>query len=209
MTRYCVSYFLEMRFLKLKIALATASRVKALDKPKKTVPASPPTTASSSSSPVIKKRVRVPGSSSASQASLATKNIVKNYGKAICTFAVSHLALPYLHEIVGKHGLSVAEFVGYINTIKDSIDGLYRFRSIIMADKGDSEDLKAKKRVFVAISEVFIKNFSVNWIFHSKVFHKQAHLRFRFKMLRRIQNPQLFTYLKHADRKSRSMKSFI
>ncbi len=149
----------------------------------------------------------MPGAASTSQASLATKNIVKNYGKAICTFATQPLANPYLYEIVGKYGLSVADFVGYINSIKESIDGLYKFRSILMINKEDDKDLVAKKKIFVEISEVFIKYFSVNWIFHSKVFHKTAHLKFRFKMLRRIQNPELFTYLKHAERKGRAKKN--
>ena len=196
-----------MRFLKTKIALATASRCKTHHKPKKLVATSPEATSTAGSSPVIKKRNRVPGSTSTSQASLATKNIVKNYGKAICTFVTSSLANPYLYEIVGKYGLSPADFIGYINSIKDSIDGLFRFRSILMINPEDGADLVAKKRIFVEISEVFIKYFSVNWIFHSKVFHKTAHLKFRFKMLRRIQNPELFTYLKHAERKGRAKKN--
>jgi len=60
----------------------------------------------------------------------------------------------------------------------------------------DSKEVAAVKRGFAEVGEVFIKNFSVNWAFHSRVFHKEAHLKFRYKMLRRVRNPELFTYLK-------------
>jgi len=200
-----------MRFLKNKIARARGAQSQKLtiiqNKPSAFSHLNKSTNASSHSvtqSPSIeikpKKRNRIPGQSTTPQASRASKNIAKNYGRKICAFATSPIATPYLESFVAKEGVQLDGFTNYVHDIKDNIDGLFHFRSVLLEDENDSPTLKAYKRLFKAISEVFIKYFSVNWIFHSKVFHKEAHLKFRFKMLRRIQSPELFTYMKNANR---------
>ena len=183
-----------MRFLKNKIALARSFHAsKAQERQtntrspfcdKQSAPQSPPNLGSDPES------------------YRATKNIVKNYGRAISAFALSDLAVPYLNSIIEKEGISLQQFTEYIQQIKGSIDGLTHFRSTILIENNDDSHLIANKRTLIAISEVFIKNFSVNWIYNSRVFHKKAHLKFRFKMLRRIQNPKLFTYLKKKNQDS-------
>jgi hypothetical protein len=71
-----------------------------------------------------------------------------------------------------------------------------------MKAKSDTEKEMEFKNILKKLGEIFIKNFSVNWIFSGKMTYKEAHLKFRFKMLRRIRNPELFTYLKlHPFRK--------
>jgi len=201
-----------MRFLKNKIALAAAFYAQKNEAPKTKLP--PPSFSSEDFIPVtikieiepidpidpIKsvqkpKRKADPGSFYTSEASRATKNIVKNFGRAICSFAISHLALTYLEKILQKEGLLLSQFIRYMKQIRATIDGLHHFRSTLLISEDDSQEIAAAKRAFAAIGEVFIKNFSVNWIFHSRVFHKEAHLKFRYKMLRRIRNPELFTYL--------------
>jgi len=126
----------------------------------------------------------------------STKNIAKNFGKAICNFAVSPLAEPYLLPLLNKEGIDIAFFKGYLSGIKSDIDGLFKFRSLLIIVEEESAEVQATKRVFRDLGEVFIKYFSVNWIFHGRVIHKKAHLKYRFKMLRRIRNPELFTYLR-------------
>jgi len=130
-----------------------------------------------------------------SEASRATKNLVKNYARAICSFAISHLAIPYLEVILEKETISLAQFTKYVKKIRATIHGLFHFRATLMVSQDDNEEIAGAKRVFSAIGEVFIKYFSVNWIFNSRVFHKEAHVKFRNKMLRRIRNPEMFTYL--------------
>ena len=51
----------------------------------------------------------------------ATKNIVKNYSRAICNFVLSNLSKPYLEEIIQKEypHLSVSKFNAYVNKKKD------------------------------------------------------------------------------------------
>jgi hypothetical protein len=132
----------------------------------------------------------------APQPSKAIKNVVKNFGRAICTFAASSAAKPYILDLLAKEEeIELRDFVEYVQKIKRRIDGLFHFRSLLLPAKNEGPKTTAYKRVFKEISTIFIKYFSVNWIFHSKVQYKQAHLKFRYKMLRRIQNPELFTYL--------------
>ena len=125
----------------------------------------------------------------------STKNIAKNFGKAICNFSISAISLPYLTPILEKEHIEYSAYKIFIKRSKQNIDGLFSFRSVLLVEENDTEQIKAAKRVFKAIGEIFVKYFSVNWIYHGKVLHKKAHLTFRFKMLRRIQNPELFTYL--------------
>jgi len=132
---------------------------------------------------------------------LSTKNIAKNFGKAICSFATSKLAQPYLIPFLEQESLKEKDFIKFIERAKDGIEGLFSFRRVLLSSPNDSDEVLASKRVFVRISEVFIKYFSINWIFHGKVFHKIAHVNFRFKMLRRIQCPELFTYLRTQKKK--------
>ena len=138
---------------------------------------------------------------SISEPSRAIKNIVKNYGRAICTFASSELARPYLINLTEKEGVEMVDFIQYTQTMKSKIDGLFSFRSLLLKESQEDLTTVAFKKLFQAISEIFIKYYSVNWIFHSKVHYKQAHLNFRFKILRRIQNPEMFTYLQQDRRK--------
>jgi len=126
----------------------------------------------------------------------ATKNIAKNFGKAICTFAMSNVAEPYLFPLLQRENLSFDAFKKQMDLTKKNIDGLYSFRSALMIKRQDNSDVQASKRIFRLIGEIFIKYFSVNWIFHSKIFHRTAHLKYRYKILRRVQNPELFTYIR-------------
>ena len=198
-----------MRFLKKKIAQAEAARIKAIKavyKLHKSASSDPSLSFLSSHSPSdsnSKKRTRIEGFSFTSKASRATKNIVKNYGKAICKFIASPLALPYLDTFLDKENASERGFLAFVNNARPSIDGLYHFRSVLLEDEKDDLETAAYKKIFKELSEVFIKFFSVNWIFDSKVVHKEAHLKFRFKMLRRIKSPELFTYLKSSKENSK------
>lgn len=57
----------------------------------------------------------------------------------------------------------------------------------------------AYKTLFKETCIVFIKYFAVNWVFASKVSYKTEHIKFRFKLLRRVKNPKMFTYMKNSN----------
>ncbi len=133
-----------------------------------------------------------------------SKNIVKNYGKALCAFASSNIAIPYLQNIASKHGFSshiVEGFIMYIRERKEKVNSIESLKRLLIVMDGDSREEQEYKVLFKEISIIFLKYFSANWIFSGKLMHKKDHLRFRFKMLRRIQDPEHFTYLKSSGKK--------
>lgn len=139
---------------------------------------------------------------------LSTKNIVKNYGRAICNFSVSPVAEMYLKDIIDKNAeeASIAEFVAYINENKERIDTIERFQQALLVNDDDESKDASIKRIFREIGIVFIKYFSVNWVFSGRLTYKMEHLKFQSKMLRRLKNPELFTYLKPAHKRQKKIK---
>ena len=153
-----------------------------------------------------KPRVRQSSAKTFPKATSSTKNIAINYGKAISSFALSSLAVPYLQTFIDEKTIDLAEFIRFVSQAKESIGGIAGLRGLLLTHEEDDLKMTMCKKAFKAVSEVFIKYFSVNWIIHGRVTHKLVYLKYRSKMLRRIQNPELFTYVsrssvKKADRK--------
>jgi len=130
-----------------------------------------------------------------------SKNIIKNYGKAMCSFATSEVALPYLLPLCKQEQISPQRFVPWIQGKKENLDTIEGIRNCLLVYEGDTPEISSFKRVFQQISEIFLKYFAVNWIYSGKLTHRLIHLYFRFKMLRRVRNPEAFTYLKASRRK--------
>jgi len=125
-----------------------------------------------------------------------SKNIVKNYGRAMSSFAYSEISLPYLEPLAQELGVTVAGFHGWIQNNKENIDGIERLRWLLIATQKDTSATIAYKKIFQNLCIIFLKFFCVNWIYGGKLTHKQVHLNYRFKMLRRVRSPEIFTYLK-------------
>jgi len=127
-----------------------------------------------------------------------SKNIVKNYGKALCSFASSAIALPYLELIIKREAYDfviITSFMDYIKERRSGIHSIESLRKLLVPSESDDKVMRAYKKIFQEVSIIFLKYFCVNWIFGGRLLQKNAHLKFRFKMLRRIQNPEHFTYL--------------
>ncbi len=211
-----------MRFLKQKIqASFEASQKLTAQNPSQNLPKSRPSRSSrpqtqpkqtNSPSSEAKTRERLKGDTKTPKIYLQTKNIVTNFGKAIVTFAVSDIALPYLGPIIkkvdheGAEALGVQDFIRFIGNTKANISSIDGFRALILEEETDEKKTVLCKKAFRMIAEVFIKYFSVNWITHGRVTYKMMHLKFRYKMLRRIQNPSQFTYLKGYNKKKENNK---
>lgn len=126
-----------------------------------------------------------------------SKNIVKNYGKAMAAFSLSEVATPYLKQILQKYRVLSNDFRKYMVDKKETIDSIGSLRDLLCPDSKRNDDQEIRlKSIFRSISEVFVRDFAVNWIFSSKSVYKSALLNYRFKMLRRVINPTGFTYLK-------------
>jgi hypothetical protein len=127
-----------------------------------------------------------------------TKNIVKDYGKASATFSLSQVGEPYLKKILLKYQLTSEVYRTFMINKRETISSIDGFRELIYADpkfcSPDTEDYKMRS-VFREMCEIFIRDFAVNWIFDSKSKFKHALLAYRFRLLRRMQDPANFTYL--------------
>jgi len=126
----------------------------------------------------------------------SAKNIVKNFGRAMVTFAISKVAVPYIEEKLKELNLSYQAFHRYLFQRKENMDGISSLRGLILVESHDDDETAAIKMVFQYTSEIFLKYFSVNWIYNSKLGDKLAHVKSRFKILRRIRKPEHFTYFR-------------
>jgi len=126
----------------------------------------------------------------------SSKNIVKNYGRTMVTFAISSMALPYISGKLKEENLEFKDFKDYLFLRKETIDGISSLRALLLITEDDDDTLVSIKRVFRFSSEIFIKFFSVNWIFNSKLGDKPSYVKSRFRLLRRINDPEHFTYFK-------------
>jgi len=127
----------------------------------------------------------------------SSKNIVKNYGRAICSFIISDLGVPYLKPMLAKERVRIEELRTFISNEKERIDGISSFRRLLLPNESDEAKVIAFKNILKEMSVIFIKYFSVNWIFSGRLRDRLAHLKCRYKMLRRILDPCHFTYLKN------------
>jgi len=148
----------------------------------------------------VPKKTRKPKRSAAKPLK-GVKNVVKNYGKAMCSFAYSDMARPYLKEIVKRYGITINEFSEWVLNYKERVDSIESLRWLLLAMNSDDEATRRFKMIFQSISEIFLRFFCVNWIYSGKLRHKETHLNFRTKMLRRVRNPEMFTYLQNSNKK--------
>jgi len=119
------------------------------------------------------------------------KNVDLTYIKAIITFANSHMALPYIKACLQQENLKFTDLISFITTTKDCItNGVQAFWSLFLDEVRDDPKTEACKRIFKSLSQVFIDNFSVDWINQSKLVHKEAYLKYRQKMLKKLQSPE-------------------
>ena len=124
--------------------------------------------------------------------------IARNYAQAFCTFASSKLAIPYLKNIIEQHYQGKVEvhfFQRFIKSKKRNTQNIVSLRDLLLIRPENTEKEVIYKKLFAQMCEIFIKYFSVNWIFSGKMKLREEHLRFRYKMLRRIRDPEHFTYL--------------
>jgi len=132
------------------------------------------------------------------------KNIVKNYARAMVNFALSGIATAMVENLLAKEkplNVNLRGFRKFMEEQKEEVTSIRRLRELLLPCGQDSETLAGYKRVFKAIGMVFIRDFSVNWIYNSKVGDKLTHVKYRFKMLRRVQNPEFFTYIEGFTKK--------
>ena len=129
---------------------------------------------------------------------LANKNIVKNFGRAIANFASSDLAFPYLEPLLKEKNVNWKDFVHYALSMRDFIQNIETFRDSMLRNEYEGKQKEDYKEFFRKAAEIFVKYFSVNWIFSGKMVYKMEYLKMRGTLLRKIRNPDSFTHLKSS-----------
>ena len=156
-------------------------------------------------------KVEVNPSPSTSESSSGSKrskgnNVMKNYARAMVKFSLSSLADPYLERMKGKYGIIPGSFRKTLLGYKSKVNCIKGLREILLINGGDSQELKTFKLVFQELCIIFVKYFSVNWIYSGKMNEKPKYLQYRGKMLRRVQQPEYFTYLESFVEKKKKNK---
>jgi len=120
---------------------------------------------------------------------------MKNYCRGILNFALSRTALPYLNLMFQNYKTNLDSFRIFLSSRKSKINCIKQLREVLLIEKQDEEETVAMKSIFKDITIIFLKFFAPNWIYNSKISQKADHLKYRLRLLRRVRNPQYFTYL--------------
>ena len=125
---------------------------------------------------------------------MSSVNIFSNYFKAICEFSTSESALPYLKPLLIKENIQYDCFLDFVHEVKYKKIGFVSFISILRPKTNDTDNIIACKKVFKSIAIVFIKYFSLNWIFKRPEGCKTFYLKLRFKLINKLKKLELLTF---------------
>jgi len=124
-----------------------------------------------------------------------TRKIVKNFGKAIASFACSEKALQIIEKSVHYRGCDRKKFKDFVYEHKECIEGNRRFKQLLTISNDDPQETRENKKIFKKISEIFMKSYVHQWIWNSKLLKKEDHAQLVSEMKKRIQNPSLLESL--------------
>ena len=132
---------------------------------------------------------------------------MKNYARAMINFALSPLAEPYKERLPQSDLLSWEAFRKILSEQKKKVNCIKNLRDLLLVEDQDREEMKMFKRIFQELCRIFIKFFSVNWIYNGKLADKFKYVQYRGKILRRVQDPRHFTYLESFVEKKKCRKN--
>ena len=132
------------------------------------------------------------------------KNMIRNYGKAICSFAVNTIALPYIENILEQEQIteiSLTDFFDFVRWRRSKIETINTFKESVYPAENDGDKHRNFKKLLFSLAEVFMKHYCVNWIYSSKLGNKMEHLKYRFRFLRMLKSPVFFANVKSVIKK--------
>ena len=128
--------------------------------------------------------------------SVSCDNIIKNYGRALTMFAISKMAEPYLSRLTNRYDFKLKAFRRFVKLRKKAANCIRKIREMLPMSCYQNDANYVYKQVFQEVSIIFLKFFCINWLYNSKINEKVEHLNYRFKIQRRIKDPEHFTYLR-------------
>ncbi len=117
-----------------------------------------------------------------------TKHIVKNYGRCILKFALTHKEL--MVRLMEKKQVHILNFLKFCKKYKRKLVTIKQLRSLW----NDEECIYAK--LFRIISAYYLRKYSPSHIFNSRIVNYRFNLKYRAKLFQALSNPQEFTQIK-------------
>ena len=118
-----------------------------------------------------------------------TKNIPKNYLKAINSFIKSS---PYTKTVIRENNVSESNLRMNMKRLELRGNSIQTLRKM-----WGSENMNNKGRKCIRIlSYIFMRKYSLSYIFNSKVKNYRTHLKYRKKLIEGIENPISFNHIK-------------
>lgn len=118
-----------------------------------------------------------------------TKNIPKNYGKAILTFIQKSAKS---RKLTAQMGLNFSDFMMQVRRIKKKVNSIEGLRKMWGSDSLTNQ----VKKCIRILSYEFMRKHCLRYIFHSKVRNYGTHIKYRQKLIEGIENPSSFTHIK-------------
>merc|ERR1712023_169172 len=88
----------------------------------------------------------------------------------------------YFHDLAKKFGFSFSfgEFQAYVKKERKSVESIPALKKLLTTDVMTSEREAQYKKLFIEMGIIFIKFYSVKWIYSSRLSYKHVYLKFRF-----------------------------
>lgn len=124
-----------------------------------------------------------------------TRKIVKNFGKAIASFACCDKALLIVNKLIKNNPQKKDSFKNFVYDHKEFIEGNRRLMQLLTITSEDDKDTKRNKSIFKLLAEIFMKRYVQQWLWNSKLVNKELHASLIKDMRRRIKHPELLEHL--------------
>ncbi|CAD8071826.1 unnamed protein product [Paramecium primaurelia] len=117
-----------------------------------------------------------------------TKNITKNFSKAIISYILNNEELILQFMKKDKYD----NFIQLLKTKKNQMTNIKQLRDL-WVDGGKNPEFN---KVFRIISQYFLKNQSIAYVYNSRISNTAWHLKYRQNLLRALKEPQNFKFIK-------------
>lgn len=115
-----------------------------------------------------------------------TKNIPKNFGKAIITFILK--SKKQLESFLQSENIKYSELIYFLKPRRKRLHSINELKKIWIDEKYG--------KALRAISESFLKKRSFDHIFNSRITHYGIHIKYRSELRKILKNPEEFHHLK-------------
>lgn len=95
--------------------------------------------------------------------------IIKDFICALIEFSLSKLSKPYIEVILQTKEISAQGFREFIQSRKNNMNRVSDLKDMLQVSEADNNSQIISKRVFQELSVIFIKCFSVSWIFVARL----------------------------------------